>query len=115
MLLTDAPDLATLVLLAVVLLVSVKIVNVVRRTVIYWIWLTVRLALWTAVAMVGVYAWQQGAEKTVEDLGWLVGFVAGLQDEGERIGNMRASRTAWEARGMSRNRSNGKTRGGGWR
>lgn len=113
---SGAPDLASLALLALLALLSLKLLDVVRRTVLYWIGVAVRLALWLTVAAVGVYVWQRGVEATVEDLGWVVGYLAGLGDEGERIGKGQAARREGDARRIRRGQpgSKGRTRGAGW-
>jgi hypothetical protein len=110
----DAPDMATLVLLAVMLLVSLKLLNMLRKTIIYWVSVAVRLGMWIVVAAVGVYVWQRGVEQGMEDLGWMIGFMAGLESEGERIGNAKASRRSRDARRVPTQGPRGRTRGAGW-
>ena len=112
--LTDTPDFAALALLAVIVLVSIKVLDMLRKSIIYWLGLALRLALWAMVAGVGVYVWQRGFEQSIEDLGWVMGFLEGLGDEGERIGQNRAYRKAGDARRMPRSGPRGRTRGGGW-
>ena len=85
-----------------------------RRTLVYWLRMAIRLASWAVVASVGVYVWQRGMEQSVEDLGWLIGFLAGSEDEGQRIGNSKASRKAGEARRVFEQGRRGRTRGAGW-
>lgn len=110
------PDLASFALLALLALISFKLLDMVRKTVVYWIGVAVRLALWLIVAAVGVYVWQRGVEASVEDLGWVLGYLAGLGDEGERIGKGRAARREGDARRIPRRQpgSRGRTRGAGW-
>ncbi|MCJ1461548.1 hypothetical protein MMC07_000145 [Pseudocyphellaria aurata] len=111
-----APDLASLALLALLALIALKLLDMVRKTVLYWIGVAVRLALWLIVAAVGVYVWQRGVEASVEDLGWVVGYLAGLGDEGERIGKGRAARREGDARRIPKRQpgSRRRTRGAGW-
>lgn len=114
MLLTDAPGLLTLALFAFVLLISLKLLDMLRRTIIYWISVALRLALWAAVAGVGIYVWQRGVEQSVKDFGWVIGFLAGLENEGERIGHAKASRRAGDASRMPKRGPKGRARGAGW-
>ena len=58
-----------------------------RRQVIYFISLVLKLALWTLVLGVGFYVYERGPEDALQDLGWLVGVVMGLEKEGEIRGN----------------------------
>lgn len=110
----DAPDMATLALLAVILFISLKLLNILRQTILGWISVVLKLSKWTLVAAVGLYVWQRGLEQSLEDLGWAVGFIAGLENEGERIGNMRASRKTRDATRIPTHRPRGRTRGAGW-
>ena len=110
---SDAPDLATLALLAFILFMSLKLLNMLRRQIMYWISLGIRLALWTAIGLVGFYVYQRGVDQSLEDLGLLLGFLAQLGDEGEKIGQTKARRKAADARRASSG-PGGRTRGGGW-
>ena len=85
-----------------------------RRTIIYWISVALRLALWGGVALLGFYVYQRGVEQSVEDLGWILGYLGGLEAEGDRIGHSRAQKKATDARGVPRSGPKGRTRGGGW-
>lgn len=113
---SGVPDLASLALLALLALLSFKLLDMVRRTIVYWIGVALRLALWLTVAAVGVYVWQRGLEASVEDLGWVLGYLAGLGDEGERIGKGRAARRERDARRIPRGQpgSRARTRGASW-
>lgn len=70
--------------------------------------------MWATIAAIGIYVWQRGVEQSVEDLGWLMGFLAGLEEEGEKIGNIKGSRIANDARRIPKKASRGRTRGAGW-
>lgn len=85
-----------------------------RRIIIYWISLAVRLTMWVAVLGVGMYVWQRGFEQSVEDFGWVWGLLMGLEDEGERIGGQRARVREGAARKMASGGRRGKTRGARW-
>ncbi|KAL9116666.1 MAG: hypothetical protein Q9187_006809 [Circinaria calcarea] len=110
---SDAPDLATLALLAFILFMSLKLLNMLRRQIMYWISLGLRLALWTGIGLVGFYVYQRGLDQSLEDLAGLLSFLAQLGDEGEKIGQTKAKRKAAEAR-RAGSGPRGRTRGGGW-
>lgn len=114
MLSADAPDMGTLVLLAIVLFISIKFLDILRRTILGWIKMVLKLGMWVLVAAVGLYVWQRGLEQSLEDFGWALGFIAGLENEGERIGSMKASRRVRDANRIPTSGRRGRTRGAGW-
>ena len=79
---------------------------------IYWISLAIRLGMWVVLFVVGVYVWQRGVEQSAADFGWLWGLLAGLTEEGEKIGGAKAGMREREARRMGAKGSRGRTRGG---
>lgn len=87
-----------------------------RRTIMYWVGLAIRMGLWLAVGGVGVYVWQRGFDQSVVDFGYLWGFLQGLGDEGERIGGQKARGRERDARKMAGTGvgKRGRTRGAGW-
>lgn len=111
---TGAPDVLTLAILAIALIVSLRVLDYMRRTIIYWIGLAIRTGLWLTVGGVGVYVWQRGFEQSVEDFGYIWGFLQGLGDEGERIGGQKAKGRERDARKMAGAGKRGRTRGAGW-
>lgn len=111
---SDAPDLVTVAILAAVLIVSLKVLDYMRKTIVYWISLAIRLAMWGLVALIGVYVWQRGVEQSVEDFGWVWGLLAGLGEEGEKIGGRKAAARQRDARRMAGSGPRGRTRGAGW-
>ena len=112
--LNDNPDIWTLVVLAIVLFISMKALDILRRQIIYMISVTLRLLLWGTVALVGFYVYQRGVEQTLEDAGWLMGFLNGLGDEGEKIGKAKGRQKMADARRASAAGPRGRARGGGW-
>ncbi|KAL8712271.1 MAG: hypothetical protein Q9220_003422 [cf. Caloplaca sp. 1 TL-2023] len=113
-LLTESPSLASLALLAVLALVILKLMDMLRRTIVYWISLAVRLAVYGGVVGVGMWVYQRGVEQSVEDLGWVVGLLAGLGEQGERVGHAKAAGRARQARNIPKGSGRGRTRGAGW-
>ena len=113
-LLTDTPSLFTLAILAIVLIISLKVLDILRRTIVYWISVAIRLALWGAVAGMGIYVYNRGVDQTVEDIGWVMGLFAGLEEEGQRVGQRRAAGRKGQARYLGKKTARGRTRGAGW-
>lgn len=114
MLSPDAPDIATLVLLAVILVISLKLLDIVRNTILFWIRMTLKLGMWVLVATIGLYVWLNGIEQSMESLGWVIGYLAGLENEGERLGSMKAASRTRDARRISTRGHRRRTRGAGW-
>lgn len=85
-----------------------------RRTVIYWIGMAIRLAMYGSVVILGMWIYQRGLEQSLEDLGWIVGLLVGLGEQGERVGHAKAAGRAKEARKIPKGSPMGKTRGAGW-
>ncbi|KAL8929816.1 MAG: hypothetical protein Q9208_000960 [Pyrenodesmia sp. 3 TL-2023] len=112
--LTEQPSLTSLALLAILLVVSLKVLDMLRRTVIYWISMAIRLAMYATMAVIGMWIYQRGLEQSLEDLGWIVGLLAGLGEQGERVGHARAAGRASQARKIPKGSSKGGTRRARW-
>lgn len=112
--LTEQPSLLSLALLAILLVISLKVLDMVRRTVIYWISLAIRLTIYVSVAIVGMWMYQRGVEQSLDDLRWLMELLAGLSEQGERVGHARAAGRTREARKIPKSSPRGRTRGSGW-
>lgn len=111
---SDAPDLLTLGILAIVLFISLKALDYMRRTIVYWISLAIRLGMWAALIGAGIYVSQRGVEQSVEDLGWVWGLLAGLGEEGGKLGGQKAKGKQRAARRMAGSGPRRRTRGAGW-
>ncbi|PWY81485.1 hypothetical protein BO83DRAFT_457927 [Aspergillus eucalypticola CBS 122712] len=72
------PDLVSIFILALVLIISLKILDYARRLVMFWVNLALRLLWWALVLGALWYVYSVGIEKTGRDLGWLVGVAGGL-------------------------------------
>ena len=108
---------ASLVLLLLVVLVSVKVAAVVRRVVAYWVALGMRVAGWGVVGLVGWWVWQRGVEASLEDLGWLFGLLSGGVEEAGRRSRERGRGGDGSQRGGGAGKAKGtkgRTRAGGW-
>ncbi|KAI4193836.1 MAG: hypothetical protein LQ348_002762 [Seirophora lacunosa] len=112
--LTEQPSLTSLALLAVLLIVSLKVLDMLRRAVVYWISVAIRLAMYAMALIVGMWIYQRGLEQTLEDLGWIAGLLAGLNEQGEKVGHAKASRSAKEARRIPKGSPKGRKRAAAW-
>ena len=110
---TDAPDILTLAILAIALIVSVRVLDYMRRTIMYWVGLAMKMGLWMTVGGLGLYVWQRGFDQSVEDFGYVWGFLQGLGDEGAKIGGQKAKGRERDARRMAGASRRGRTRGTG--
>jgi hypothetical protein len=63
----NSPDVLTIVLLGVLLLISLKILDLLRRAVVFWVRMFTRLAFWGSILVAGVYVWGRGWEGALED------------------------------------------------
>ena len=68
--LTQKPDLATLALLLVIIFLSLKILNMLLSTVMFWLRLAARILFWGSLAIVGLWMWTRGPEGILDDLGY---------------------------------------------
>ncbi|MCJ1352169.1 MAG: hypothetical protein MMC33_002153 [Icmadophila ericetorum] len=95
---SDKPDLMSIVILAVIALISLKVMDMTRRYIVYWINMALKLALWACVGILGVYVYQRGVEQSVEDAGWLLAWLGQTEKEGKKIGQTKSRRKAYDAR-----------------
>lgn len=75
------PDLISVLLLAIILLISLKILDYARRMVVFWVTLAFRLVFWGSVLGLGWYVWRVGVENAGRDLGWVWGVVEGFVED----------------------------------
>lgn len=72
------PDLLSILLLAIILLISLKILDYARRVVMFWVTLVFRVFFWGTVFGLVWYVWRVGVENAGRDLGWVWGVVEGF-------------------------------------
>lgn len=75
------PDLISILLLAIILLISLKILDYARRVVMFWVTLALRLVFWGTLLGLGWYVYRVGIEKAGMDLGWAWGVVEGFVED----------------------------------
>ncbi|TKA80441.1 hypothetical protein B0A55_03387 [Friedmanniomyces simplex] len=62
------PDLATLALLLIIVLVSLKILDMLWQTLLFWVRLVRRLVFWGGMAALALWLWGRGPAGVVEDV-----------------------------------------------
>ncbi|KAJ5091826.1 Nuclear pore assembly and biogenesis protein APQ12 [Penicillium alfredii] len=75
------PDLVTVVLLGVLLLISLRILDYARRLIMFWVVLALRLVFWGTLLGFAWYVYRVGVENAGRDLGWLWGIVLGFVED----------------------------------
>lgn len=110
---TTSAELASLAIFVLVLFTTFKVVDYVRRMIMFWVFLAIKLVAVLALAQLALYVYTYGIEKTLNDLGWAWGFVESLmentvQQGGQEWNNVRgnAGRTGYgqKARKVHANR-----------
>jgi hypothetical protein len=66
------PDLTSVLLLLVLAFISFKVLDMMYRTVIFWVSLALRLTMWGAIGMTGFWIYNRGVDGFVEDVHGLV-------------------------------------------
>jgi hypothetical protein len=71
------PDLATVALLLVILFVSLKLVNMVYQTVLFWLRMAWRVVFWGGLASLAMWMYSRGPEGATEDVQYWYGMWTG--------------------------------------
>lgn len=61
--------------------ISLRILDYARRVIMFWVMLVLRLTFWAAVIGVGLWVYNVGVEKAVQDAGWFWGVVQGFLED----------------------------------
>ncbi|OQO12174.1 hypothetical protein B0A48_02815 [Cryoendolithus antarcticus] len=93
---TQKPDLATIALLLVIIFVSLKLLNMLVQSVMFWFRLAWKIAFWGMLAGLALWMWTRGPEGVAQDVGYWAG-VWGNEYEywREREGQARAAQS-WQ-------------------
>ena len=83
---TTPADLFSLTLLLLILFTTYKVVDYVRRMIFFWVFLVFKLIALLLCVQLALYFYTYGVEKTLRDLGWMVGWVEGLVENTMRQG-----------------------------
>ncbi|EMD01256.1 hypothetical protein BAUCODRAFT_144802 [Baudoinia panamericana UAMH 10762] len=62
------PDLATIALLLVIVILSLKVLDMLWQTVVFWFKMARRLLFWGVLAALGLWMWTRGPEGVWEDV-----------------------------------------------
>lgn len=97
------PDLATVALLLVILFVSLKLLNMVYQTLLFWLRMARRVVVWGGLAALAVWMYSRGPEGAAADVQYWYDMWMGEyqrwkeQERVARLLNQRAGhgRTAW--------------------
>ena len=81
MLASSTSDLVSVLILALILIISLKVLDYARRVVMFWVTLALRLIWWGFILGAIWYAYNAGLEKTGRDLGWFYGVVKGFAEK----------------------------------
>jgi hypothetical protein len=111
-LVNSPPDLSSILVLLVLLVISIQILDYMRRLVMFWVRLVLRLLFWSIVLSLAWYVYSVGWERAAREAGWLFGLVRGFMEEllnGKGNANDRG-RASW-----SRSRSTKGQRIPGWK
>lgn len=77
----DGSALLSLALLLVTLYLSLRVMNYIRRTILGWVWLGIKLLFLLVIVQVGLYVNSYGWERAVRTAGWFCGIIWGLLEE----------------------------------
>ncbi|EKV17341.1 hypothetical protein PDIG_15700 [Penicillium digitatum PHI26] len=78
---SSMPDLLSIFLLAIIIIVSLKVLEYAYRVVMFWVMLAFRLAFWGSILGLGWYIYSVGIENAGRDFGWLYGVIYGFVDD----------------------------------
>ncbi|KXX73389.1 hypothetical protein MMYC01_209378 [Madurella mycetomatis] len=77
-LLSASPNVVAVALLLVVAVVVLQILSIIRRIMLFWTRLAMRLLFWSVVAVVASMVWQRGVAESVQDTVYWAGRAIGL-------------------------------------
>ncbi|KAF1943255.1 hypothetical protein EJ02DRAFT_443501 [Clathrospora elynae] len=66
--LVTQPDVASILALLAIFFISLKILDMMYRAVMFWVNLAIRLVFWGALVVLGLWVWNRGPEGFVEDV-----------------------------------------------
>jgi hypothetical protein len=95
---SSMPDLLSIFLLAVILFVSIKILDYAYRVVVFWVTLAFRLVFWGSILGVGWYVYSVGIENAGRDFGWICGVVYGFVSDFQEKSKIAAAAYAKNAK-----------------
>lgn len=64
------PDLASIVLVLIILFLSLKLLNMLWQAVMFWVRLATRIAFWSGAIVLLLWVFNRGVDGVVEDVGY---------------------------------------------
>ncbi|EEP78551.1 predicted protein [Uncinocarpus reesii 1704] len=77
-LLNSPPDLYSILILFIILVISLKVLDYARRVITFWIILFFRLVFWGSILGGGYYVYTVGWGKASQDAAWILGLLEGF-------------------------------------
>ncbi|KAH7095392.1 nuclear pore assembly and biogenesis-domain-containing protein [Paraphoma chrysanthemicola] len=71
------PDVASILALLAIFFISLKILDMAYRAVMFWVKMAFRLVFWGAIVLLGLWVWNRGVDGFVDDVGGLVEYWSG--------------------------------------
>ncbi|KAJ5894004.1 Nuclear pore assembly and biogenesis protein APQ12 [Penicillium taxi] len=72
------PDLLSIFLLALILIITLKVLDYARRVIMFWVSLAFRLVFWATLLSVAWYIYRVGLQDAGRDFGWAWGLAEGF-------------------------------------
>ncbi|KAH8731172.1 nuclear pore assembly and biogenesis-domain-containing protein, partial [Phaeosphaeriaceae sp. PMI808] len=66
------PDVASILAVLAIFFISLKILDMMYRAVLFWINMAIRLALWGGLLVLGTWIWSRGVDGFIEDVSGMV-------------------------------------------
>ncbi|OAL50645.1 hypothetical protein IQ07DRAFT_587303 [Pyrenochaeta sp. DS3sAY3a] len=104
------PDVASILALLAILFISLKILDMMYRAVMFWVTMALRLVFWGAILALGFWIWNRGPDGFVEDVQDLGEYWVGEYDK--YSGEVKAFQQQKESQ---LRQQAGKKKGRGWR
>jgi len=73
--LRQSPDAASVLLLGILLFVSLKLLNILRRALMFWVVVAARLTTWVGLALAALWLYTRGPVGAAQDLRGVLGYV----------------------------------------
>ncbi|KAL5116769.1 hypothetical protein ACEQ8H_005381 [Pleosporales sp. CAS-2024a] len=75
--LVTQPDVASILALVVILFISLKMLDMMYRAVLFWINMAIRLLMWGSILVLGMWVYQRGVDGFVDDVSGLAEYWMG--------------------------------------
>jgi hypothetical protein len=75
------PDVATILLVVALFFISLKVLDMMYRAVMFWVNMALRLVFWGAIVVLGMWVWNRGVDGFVDDVGGLMEYWTGQYEK----------------------------------